>query len=98
MTKGVLEEDFLESALSENTVDDAVKIKFIISKLDNVNLKIITSDYHLTRVKLIFDIVLSGFEMEYFGAINPLAKQELEPLVNHEQKAIDLIKKNGLYI
>lgn len=51
---GILEAVFLDFALSGNTVEDAVKAKEILSKLDNIKLTIITSDYHVNRVKLIF--------------------------------------------
>jgi len=97
LEKGVSEESFLDNALSANTVDDAVKIKSIISKLEHVNLKIITSDYHLQRVKLIFNKILNEFNLQYFGVKSPLEKADLEPLIDHEQKAIELIMKNGLY-
>jgi len=95
--KGVLECDFLDFALSENTVDDAVKIKIIISKLDNPNLTIITSDYHLERVQLIFQEILNEFSINYIGVQSNPKKNQLQHLIKHEKKAIKSILKNGLY-
>jgi len=95
--KGLSETVFLEFALSQNTVDDAVKIKSIISKFDKVKLTIITSDYHIERVKLVFNEILGDYEMKFLGVKSNLAKEELGQLIEHENQAIELIKKNGLY-
>ena len=95
--KGLSEKVFLEFALSENTVDDAIKIKAIISKLENINLTVITSDYHLDRVKLIFEKILENHSMKFFGVECDLAKDQYDSLVQHEKKAIQAIMDNGLY-
>ena len=95
--KGLLEDCFLDFALSSNTVDDAVKIKPIISKLESINLTIITSDYHLSRVKIIFEEILETFNMQFIGVENNLSEGEYNTLVIHEEKAINAIIKNGLY-
>ncbi|MDY7394166.1 YdcF family protein [Aureibaculum sp. 2210JD6-5] len=94
---GVAENDFLDFALSSNTVDDAVKIKPIIAILENPKLTVITSDYHIKRVKLIFNEILADYKIKYIGVINNLPSEELDALVCHEKTAIDLIVKNGLY-
>ena len=96
INKGIKESYFLEIALSKNTVDDAVKIKPIISKLEKIKLTIITSEYHLESVKLIFNEILRENHLEFVGVENCLKKDE-NYLINHEKKAIDLILKNGLY-
>ncbi|CAM1358698.1 YdcF family protein [Tenacibaculum xiamenense] len=95
--KGLSEKDFLEFALSENTVDDAVKIKLILTDLKNTKLTIITSDYHRDRVSLIFKEILNEYEMDFVGVKSNLDRQKLDELMNHENIAIDLIKQNGLY-
>lgn len=95
--KGVLESDILDLALSSNTVDDAVKIKTIVEPLDQCNLTIITSDYHLDRVKLIFNDILKPFDLHFIGVESHLNKSHYDTLVKHERKAISSILKNGLY-
>ena len=95
--KGILEEDFLDFALSGNTVDDAVKIKPIISKLEKSKLTIITSDYHLNRVKIIFNKILENYTMNFIGADSNLDREEHNALMQHEKKAINSILQNGLY-
>jgi len=97
LEKGLSKEDFLEFALSENTVDDAVKTKAILSNLKNVKLTIITSDYHLERARLIFNTILEKYPMEFVGAISHLDQEELKNLALHEEMAINSIKENGLH-
>ena len=97
MVNGLSEEDFLEIALSENTVDDAVKLKAIFSNPKNVKLIVITSDYHLERVRLIFIEILTNYEMSFVGVESNMASEKLRQLIEHENKAINSIRENGLY-
>ena len=95
--KEILEEDFLDFALSGNTVDDAVKIKPIISTLEKSKLTIITSDYHLNRVKIIFNKILENYTMDFIGVESNLGQEEYNTLMQHEKNAINSIIQNGLY-
>lgn len=97
MEKGLLESVFLDFALSSNTVDDAVKIRPIISKLEKIKLTIITSDYHLDRVKLIFNEILEDYSMDFVGVESGLSQEEYNALALHEKNAIKSILQNGLY-
>lgn len=94
---GLSEKDFLEFALSENTVDDAIKIKSIVSSFNNVKLTVITSDYHIERVKLVFNEILGKYEINYRGVKSNLPLDKLLQLNEHENRAIKSIKQNGLY-
>jgi uncharacterized SAM-binding protein YcdF (DUF218 family) len=95
--KGIREEDFLDFALSSNTVEDAVKVKGILEKLRNNTVKVITSDYHLERVQLIFNEILTGYTMAFIGVESNIDETEYQNLVHHEKNAINSINKNGLY-
>ncbi len=97
LEKGLSEEDFLDFALSENTVDDARKIKSILSGLNYRKLTVITSDYHLDRVKLIFKKILEGYQLEFIGAKSNLDEETYRSLLLHEKNAIQSINENGLY-
>ena len=94
---GFSEDDFLPNALSQNTVDDAVKIKRILANLNNVKLTLITSDYHLERVTLIFKEILGEYPLEFVGVPSDLTSSMYNDLAQHETEAIISIKKNGLY-
>ncbi len=87
----------MENALSKNTVDDAVKVKSIVSNLNNAKLIVITSDFHLKRVQLIFNIILENYDMEFVGVESNLEEEKLNSFVQHEQKAIKAILEDGLY-
>ena len=97
LKKGVLNSAFLPFALSNNTVEDAVKIKEIIVSASLQNLIIITSDFHLERVQLIFNEILKGYNFEYLGVKNVASRIDLDKAVEHEKIAIKKIKDNGLY-
>ena len=97
LEKGLSEEDFLEFALSENTVDDARKIKAVLSGLNYRKLTVISSDYHLERVKLIFTKILEEYQLEFIGAKSKLDEETYRSLLLHEKNAIQSIKEKGLY-
>jgi uncharacterized SAM-binding protein YcdF (DUF218 family) len=96
MDCGIQEGSFIGIVLSSNTVQDAVKVKEMLAN-DICSLKIITSDYHLERAKIIFDAILTNTKNEFFGVTHTLSSIEKTKLLTHEKKAIATIKKNGLY-
>ena len=94
---GILEDTFLDFALSKHTVDDAVKLIPILTVFTNPNVTIITSDYHLERVTLIFTEILKAYSLKFIGVTSNLDKTEYDTLVLHEKKRVQAIKDNGLY-
>ena len=96
MQAGIEEKYFMTMALSSNTVDDAVKTREILSGF-LCTLKIITSAYHLERTRLIFDQILIDIPKLYIGVSHEFDENIESNLRHHERKAIDEIKKNGLY-
>ena len=95
---GIPKQAFLETALSANTVEDAVKSKIILSTLNMPLLTIITSDFHLERVQLIFNEVLRDFTIQYKAVHSDfLDAVQRTKLIEHERKAIQRIIQNGLY-
>jgi hypothetical protein len=97
LDKGVGKEDILKSALSENTVDDAVKSKAILADFPGARLMVITSDFHVERVTLIFAEILKEFEINFVGVESKLDRDLLHSLIAHEKEAIASIRKHGLY-
>lgn len=95
--KGIPENAFLDFALSSNTVDDAVKSKSILDNLSPYIITVITSDYHLKRVELIFKQILKMYNINFVGVISDLPKNEFDTLLKHETKSIQNIIENGLY-
>ena len=94
---GVPDNNFLPMALSANTVEDAVKSKSILTDFAANNLIIITSKYHLARVKFIFEEILKGFKLDYKSIDHQGMDELLEPLIQHEKRALDQLLTQGLY-
>jgi len=97
LAKGIPESAFLEFALSSHTVDDALETKPILSKLEKPKITIITSDFHLKRVQLIFGEILNDFSFKCIGASTDFLEPEKRAmLLAHEQETIGKIIQNGL--
>lgn len=94
---GITKDSFLASALSSNTVEDAVKTKSIVSKLENIKLTIISSDYHIKRVQYIFNEILKDYPKTYVGVESNLDAKTLAILMQHEKNSLESMLKKGLY-
>ncbi|MEY4541297.1 MAG: hypothetical protein RLZZ306_3054 [Bacteroidota bacterium] len=94
---GIPETYFLPFANSSNTVQDATKSKEILLENDIGKITIITTKYHLERVQLIFDEILSEFDKTYLSVHNNISKKSLKSFETHEANSIAGILKNGLY-
>ena len=94
---GMLENHFLPFANSSNTVQDATKSQEILRANEAENITIITTQYHLKRVKLIFDEILFQFKKTYIKVPNNMSVKSLLKFEKHEAKAIAGIVGNGLY-
>ena len=95
--KGVPSTAFLSLALSSNTVEDAVMSKSILIKTEFKDLVIITSEYHVARVKFIFTEILKDFNLNFNAVTHHSIDDVLEPLIQHEKMAMDQLNLNGLY-
>mgnify|MGYP006149254759 CR=1 FL=1 len=94
---GVSENAFLPVVLSSNTVEDAVMSKSILKDYEYNDLLIITSEYHVARVKFIFSEVLSNFNLNFKAVRHHSMDDVLQPLIRHEKLALDQLILNGLY-
>lgn len=95
--KGVPSTAFLPLALSSNTVEDAVMSKSILKETKFKDLIIITSEYHVARVKFIFTEILKDFNLNFKSVAHHSIDDVLEPLIQHEKVAMDQLISNGLY-
>lgn len=95
--KGVPSTAFLPLALSSNTVEDAVMSKSILIKTEFKDLVIITSEYHVARVKFIFTEIFNDFILNFKSITHHSMDDVLEPLIQHEKMAMDQLNLNGLY-
>jgi vancomycin permeability regulator SanA len=97
MKNGISERCFLPFANSSNTVEDATKAKEILLENKVEKVMIITTNYHLKRVQLIFNEILSEFEKTYLGVSNNMSAKSLIKFEKHEAKAVEGILRDGLY-
>lgn len=95
--KNVPASHFLDFANSSNTVQDATKSKEILLEYELKKITIITTEYHLKRVQLIFDEILAEFDKTYLSVPNNMSRKSLKSFETHEANSIDGILKNGLY-
>jgi len=94
---GIPENAFLEAVLSSHTVEDAVFSKRVLKDYIVDNIYVVTTDYHVERVKFIFESVYgSDFNINMVSATAMLPKIEQDRLIAHEKQALAGLKKNGI--
>lgn len=96
LQSGIGETDILEIAESQNTAEDAVLAKPIIEKHGAKSLIIVSSDFHMKRVKHIFKKVFKEFDLIFCGAQSNLDEQRQKALKNHEERELKKTKKSGI--
>lgn len=93
LERGIQETDFLESPLSINTITDFLTTKDIIQlKKPNI-LVIVTSDFHMQRVKILYKKHLNYPKVIFLPATSSLTEMELVPLIKHEKEAIQRLNQ-----
>ncbi len=96
LQQGLLEIDILEIAESQNTVEDALLSKPIIEKYNVTSLIIVSSDFHMLRVRYIFEKVYRGYHLTFSGTETDYNEERYEILRNHEKKELEKLKKKGI--
>jgi uncharacterized SAM-binding protein YcdF (DUF218 family) len=94
---GVPADHIVEFAESRNTVDDALKARPIVEKYGAENLVVISSDFHLERVKFVFSRVFPDRGLEFLGAPYLLTRspEERSTLEQHEARELASLKERG---
>ncbi|MBI2546171.1 YdcF family protein [Candidatus Woesearchaeota archaeon] len=94
--QGIPEEYILEIAESHDTVEDALKAKPIIDKYNARNLIIVSSDFHMERVKYIFERIFSGYNLRFAEAQTDFSEERYNKLYAHENKELRKLKEEGI--
>lgn len=92
ISKGVDENDFLPLVLSSNTYEDMEMVKPIIEKTAPDLLIVITSDFHMERVKILYEQLLNYPKVLFIEAASTLSNEELKPLILHEKCVVRKLK------
>ncbi len=96
---GTPKKDILTFAESKNTYDDAIQVHNVLQSIEVPTLLIVTSDFHLERVKLIFDKIFKKKELQYRTTPHPdsCTPAQKNELIEHEKKAIEKIQKQSTH-
>lgn len=98
MDKGIPKSKLLEHVLSSNTVEDFKNSKSLVLALNPELLIIITSDFHMGRVKILHKAILDYPDTIFIPAKSTLPENELRSLITHEEKAIKELERNNYCI
>lgn len=94
--EGISEKDILEIAKSGNTLEDALLSKSIVDKHDVRSLVVVTSDFHMKRVKHIFKKMFKGYDLAFSSAKTSFSKERYRALRKHEKTELERLRKNGI--
>jgi vancomycin permeability regulator SanA len=92
---GVPAEHIVEFAESRNTVDDALKARPIVEKYGVQQLIVVSSDFHLDRVRFIFGEVFPDRNLAFAGAehLATCTPEEQEKLLAHERRELENLRQ-----
>lgn len=95
--KGLHETNFTLPALSCDTVDDAKKCIPIVHDYQPDEIVVVTSDFHLERVRYIFTTIFFDKKLSFFGSdyLNSCDEETKRKLLNHENRELKSLKKYG---
>ena len=91
--RGVPARDVLEPVLSRFTLEDAALSKPVVERHDVQHIKVVTSDFHLERAKLIFETVFSDYQLTFSASRTHLPRLELDRLLRHEEGATTELRR-----
>jgi len=81
------------TALSANTIEDAIKSKPIVDLYNPIKLTVVSSEFHIARVCFIFDCVFYPKEITYLASTNRLPPAELQKVTQHEESQLEKLKR-----
>lgn len=95
LSKGVSNEDFLPFVVSSNTKEDILALNNVINYTSTDLIIIITSDFHIKRVQMLYEMLIHYDNVVFIPAISSIEKKELQRRTLHEVQAINLLKKSN---
>lgn len=92
---GIPEADILEFALSSSTIEDATLSKSILERHGVKKVVMVSSEFHMERVKLIFSQALKGCNLEFVGSATNLPMEKMDALLAHERRMMEEMRNEG---
>ncbi len=87
LEQGVPPEHILKGAHSRFTREDAELTKPTVERYGIEDVTVVTSDFHLERVRIIFDRMYDGYVLHYQASETKLPRAQLDALIAHEKEA-----------
>lgn len=96
--RGFAPADFVDCALSGNTIEDALQAIPVVERIAVAELEIVTSDFHLPRAELVFRAAFPTLRLSFFGApyLASLPREERERRLAHEAAAVARLEAGAL--
>ncbi len=96
LKKGVPKNDILEFAESHDTVEDALLSKLIVDKYGTKDLVIVTSDFHVGRVRYIFERIFPDHNLEFSVVKTSYNRERYKVLNAHEKRELEKLVRDGI--
>jgi vancomycin permeability regulator SanA len=95
LENGLQESEIVEFAESRDTVDDALQARPIVERYNASALVVVSSDFHIDRVRFIFGEVFPDRNLSFAGAdyLKGRSDEERDRLLTHEKAEIASLKK-----
>ncbi len=94
LANGIPANRILPPTHSANTIQDAICAKKRVASSKVSHLVVITSEFHMQRVKFIFGQLFAGMTIEYLSAPNQVDPPTLAKLLAHETRALRSLREN----
>jgi hypothetical protein len=99
LSKGIDKKRILPFTNSSTTIEDSYGVLRYLAKNKAINeVHILTSSFHMVRVKYIFSRVLQGYNLQYHEASNSLDTIILKKQIKHEERALKILRKEWVDI
>ncbi len=96
--RGVPDQDIVDFAESENTLEDASRSKRVVLKYGVGEICVVTSDYHLDRARYVFEREFADTEVRIKFSVSETDEEECEiDLVSqkkHEREALTRLRQS----
>ncbi|CAA9587641.1 MAG: hypothetical protein AVDCRST_MAG86-3869 [uncultured Truepera sp.] len=92
---GVPEKAILEPVYSRFTEEDARLSKPVVVSCGVRHVRVVTSDFHVARARLIFNDEFAGYQLRFSASETELPQRELAQLIEHEKTAVARIKRKS---
>ncbi|NQV91897.1 YdcF family protein [Candidatus Woesearchaeota archaeon] len=97
LKKGISKSLFLKIAKSSHTVEDALFSHVIIGGYKVKDIVVVTSDFHMARVKFIFGRIFKNYNLKFLSSKTEISEEKMKKLKSHEQKTLRKLKREGIY-